>query len=216
MSKKCTKCGELKDLGEFSKDKSKSCGRRPSCKLCERKRVSEYKSKNPERVLESGRKYRAKPSNKEKTAEYNKDYYVQNSEKIKERTKSWAENNKDKKRASDSRYSLENRSKLRENHKRWMAENPEKGREYLNRRRALSASCDGNFTATQWQARLDYYGGQCVYCGSEDKIEIEHRIPLSRGGTNWPANLVPACKSCNCKKSTKTETEFKLLLNKEA
>jgi 5-methylcytosine-specific restriction endonuclease McrA len=43
-------------------------------------------------------------------------------------------------------------------------------------------------------------------------LSIEHRIPLSRGGSNWPANLAPACKTCNSSKGTKTEKEYRELL----
>ncbi|NAE18264.1 hypothetical protein GUJ16_13385 [Enterococcus hirae] len=30
--------------------------------------------------------------------------------------------------------------------------------------------------------------------------EIDHVKPLSRGGSAWPANLRPACRTCNSKK----------------
>lgn len=36
----------------------------------------------------------------------------------------------------------------------------------------------------------------------------EHQIPLSRGGSNWPSNLVPACDNCNKSKKDKTPAEF--------
>ncbi len=34
-------------------------------------------------------------------------------------------------------------------------------------------------------------------------------IPLSRGGTNWPANLRPACDRCNRKKRNQISSEWK-------
>ena len=89
---------------------------------------------------------------------------------------------------------------------------PEKRAATTARRRARKAGAAGTFTTEQWAARLDYYGGKCIYCGTTDNIQIEHRIPLSRGGTNWPSNLIPACRSCNCKKNTKTEKEYLTLL----
>jgi 5-methylcytosine-specific restriction endonuclease McrA len=70
----------------------------------------------------------------------------------------------------------------------------------------------GSFTAEQWQDRLAYYGGKCIYCGTTDNITIEHRIPLVRGGSNWASNLAPACRSCNCSKGKKTEKEFRIHL----
>ncbi len=34
MKKQCSKCGEVKDVGEFYKDKSHTCGYRSQCKIC--------------------------------------------------------------------------------------------------------------------------------------------------------------------------------------
>ena len=39
---------------------------------------------------------------------------------------------------------------------------------------------------------------------------LEHKIPLSRNGTNEYNNLAIAHRSCNCKKHNKTEGEFKI------
>jgi 5-methylcytosine-specific restriction endonuclease McrA len=39
--------------------------------------------------------------------------------------------------------------------------------------------------------------------------QLEHKIPLSRGGSNERSNLDVACQKCNYKKHNKTETEFK-------
>jgi len=30
---------------------------------------------------------------------------------------------------------------------------------------------------------------------------IDHVKPISKGGSNWPANLRPACEPCNLRKS---------------
>ena len=74
--------------------------------------------------------------------------------------------------------------------------------------RARKRNAPGVYTTEQWQARLDYYGGKCRYCGTTEDLTIEHRIPLCRGGSNWPSNLVPACRSCNCSKGKKNEKEY--------
>ena len=41
------------------------------------------------------------------------------------------------------------------------------------------------------------------------KDHLEHKIPLSRGGTNEYNNLAISCQRCNCKKHAKTETEYR-------
>lgn len=46
------------------------------------------------------------------------------------------------------------------------------------------------------------------------KDHLEHRIPLSRGGTNEYYNLAVACQRCNCRKHNKTEKEYREELKK--
>lgn len=63
--------------------------------------------------------------------------------------------------------------------------------------------------------------GQCFYCGTEvthyskrvNSMEIDHRIPLSGGGTDERKNLVAACRSCNRGKNGKSESEWRAILS---
>jgi len=57
-------------------------------------------------------------------------------------------------------------------------------------------------------ALVDYWGPRCAYCGSEGELEVEHVVPLARGGTNEITNLTVACRPCNLEKRTKTAAEF--------
>lgn len=41
----------------------------------------------------------------------------------------------------------------------------------------------------------------CVKCGSEIDLEIDHIIPISKGGKSEPSNLQTLCRSCNKQKS---------------
>ncbi len=52
-------------------------------------------------------------------------------------------------------------------------------------------------------------GRVCYYCGRTPiKIEIDHKLPISRGGTNDENNLVVSCQKCNRSKRNKTVKEF--------
>jgi len=79
------------------------------------------------------------------------------------------------------------------------------------KRRARQHNASGCHSSTQWLARVGYHEWKCYYCKAElndATLTKDHRIPLVRGGTNWPANLVPACMRCNVRKHTRTESEF--------
>ena len=43
--------------------------------------------------------------------------------------------------------------------------------------------------------------GLCVYCDEPlDEFHIDHRVAISRGGSNWPGNLQLTCVFCNLSK----------------
>lgn len=48
---------------------------------------------------------------------------------------------------------------------------------------------------------LEKYGRKCVYCDKTDvPLQMDHRDPKSKGGSNHHSNLVPACEPCNQRK----------------
>lgn len=55
--------------------------------------------------------------------------------------------------------------------------------------------------------------GKCQLCGvhsSERRIEVDHVVPRSLGGTNDLANLQALCDECNRGKSNRDRTDFRL------
>lgn len=44
-------------------------------------------------------------------------------------------------------------------------------------------------------------GGKCVKCGSRERLEYDHIIPISKGGSNTPRNIELLCEVCNRSKS---------------
>ena len=51
-------------------------------------------------------------------------------------------------------------------------------------------------------------GHKCVYCGSNQRLTVDHIQPLSKGGSHSLVNLATACRSCNSSKSAKTPEEW--------
>ncbi len=50
--------------------------------------------------------------------------------------------------------------------------------------------------------------GKCYACGSSEELQVDHNIPIARGGSSNIENLVPLCRKCNIAKGTKTLQEF--------
>lgn len=56
----------------------------------------------------------------------------------------------------------------------------------------------------------------CYYCGepiSQDKLTLDHKIPLSRGGKSNLSNLVFCCWNCNQEKDDMTDSEYREYLD---
>jgi 5-methylcytosine-specific restriction endonuclease McrA len=56
---------------------------------------------------------------------------------------------------------------------------------------------------------LEKFNRKCIYCGKTDtRLEIEHLIPKSKGGSNRVSNLGIACQPCNQRKGNRDVNEF--------
>lgn len=193
VRKQCSKCGETKPLTEFYKNKRARYGVASSCKVCRKA----YAAENKERI----KAYKAK-------------YQAENAERIKARKAKYYAENREKVKAQQAKYYAENKEEIKAKNAMYRAENRDKYRAISQRYRAKKRDAPGTFTEADWKEKLAYYGYRCRYCGIDKRetkegwLEADHAIPLSRGGANFISNIVPACKSCNCSKGTKTLKEF--------
>jgi 5-methylcytosine-specific restriction endonuclease McrA len=77
---------------------------------------------------------------------------------------------------------------------------PDPAPKNANRRKAVSP---GKIVLAMQQSN-----GRCVACGSTEQLQVDHIIPVSRGGTNEADNLQMLCKPCNSSKHNKTMEEW--------
>ena len=153
--------------------------------------AARWRKENPERKRQLAREYGAR--NRDRINTRSRAGYAKNREQLRERASAWRS---------------ENREKDRTHKRRWGRDNPEARRANWHRYRSRSKSAPGSFTVEQMRARFAFFGDRCAYCGSTEKLTIDHVIPLSRGGTNWPSNLRPACRSCNSAKRDRVPAEW--------
>jgi len=88
-------------------------------------------------------------------------------------------------------------------------------RQLAARRRARKLEAAGSFTVAEWRALVEVWGGRCAYCGERAPLEVDHRVPLARGGNNSIDNILPACGRCNRRKHAMSEREFRARLAAE-
>lgn len=80
-------------------------------------------------------------------------------------------------------------------------------RTYSNARRARVRAAEVTGPVPRETYTAIAASGPCVYCGDRAST-VDHVRPLSRGGAEHPANLVPACQSCNSSKGSRLLTEW--------
>jgi 5-methylcytosine-specific restriction endonuclease McrA len=187
----CKVCGEEKPLDMFKKSKTKS-GRGTECKKCDSARQREYRSKNLEARLE-----------------YSRNFYNKNKDEQKRKQKEYRLKNKKKKQEYRLRYRSieENREKINSKQREYYYKNKEKAYEANLRRKARKNNVKTFFISKKDIRKI--YMCPCFACGSKEKITMDHKIPISRGGSHGIGNLVSLCKSCNSSKGTRTLVEWK-------
>lgn len=82
------------------------------------------------------------------------------------------------------------------------------------------SSKTGKYNGSKWirpEKRLAIHirdGFQCLYCGRDLKdaepgeMHLDHLLPRSAGGKNGEANLITACRACNCSRQDKPWIDF--------
>ena len=85
----------------------------------------------------------------------------------------------------------------------WQKANPERARYHVENARMRRMAAYSTLTEAEWRGdSRDSYKGLCAYCDAPAQ-EMEHVIPLGKGGDHTAENVVPACWSCNRHKAGK-------------
>lgn len=109
--------------------------------------------------------------------------------------------------------------KAREATREWNKKNPDKRKVKGIRRRARHAQAVGSFTTQDIRLIRALQGNRCAEPTCRKSFEhikahIDHIVPLSRGGTNWPRNLQLLCVSCNTRKGARDPIEHAKIMGR--
>ena len=187
-------------------------------KPCKRGHIAPRQSANGQCVscgAEDTARYYADEEKRKKMLAHAKRWKDENAEKLAEQRKEKWQDPEFRKKCAE--YLDKNRQKYLEYY--WVANmppekvairraqrraSPNKNTQAANRR-ALVRGAEGRHTRVDVDRILKQQGNKCAWCKTRltEKYHVDHIMPLSKGGSNWPNNLQCLCETCNVRKSAK-------------
>lgn len=179
-TKTCTRCGDTKPATNefFSNDKKRKGGLNCWCKICVNASKQEWR--------------------------------IANNERHKAARRAWYATNRERADATARAYEMAHKELRAVINKKYRDANQGVRRAGKQRRRARELNAPGHFSAADVRAQHKRQKGECYYCGADTRgsYHIDHVVPLSRGGTNFPDNIVISCPTCNQSKGNKLLHEW--------
>jgi hypothetical protein len=231
-TKICTKCQqELLDTEEyFNKHPQGKFGLNSKCKACEKeykrkyyqenkggkikdyiqnnkdiitkkqkKHNKEYRKNNRNKLLEQSKQYYE--DNKEQFLTYHKEYYKKNKERILEYHQEYYQKNKD---GNIKGYLVENKDTIKKKKKEYDKKHRAKNKAYYRAASKKYKTSKKNQVPEFSNLKLI----QKIYEYCPEGYQVDHMIPLSKGGLHWESNLCYLPAPINSSKRAKSIEEF--------
>lgn len=200
-STRCPGCERALPADAFHVDRRRPSGLTVYCRDCRRERDARRK-RDRSHEAELARRRRSDPARRraenaaargrrignERYREQQARWRARNREHLNKYARAWRRRNAAHVRAYAAAY----RNGHRDDVRRWARQ----------RRERVADATLFRIDAARLAARWDYYGGRCWMCRAEAN-EWDHVIPVALGGLHVPANLRPACRSCNRRKAAR-------------
>lgn len=175
-----------------------------------RERKAAWNANNQERASIKKAAWRA--ANPEKARAIQARWYSANREKARAAYAERYARNHEKELARCAAYRAANPEKVRAAAAASKAANPEGARTRVRNRRALERAADGYHKTSDVERILAQQKYRCANptCRKSvrHKRHVDHIVPLSKGGSNWPRNLQILCPTCNIRKNNKCPIKF--------
>lgn len=219
MTIKCERCGKEVERRASQVGYSKHhycshlCRRTPRAKRREQWKESNrrWRHKHLDAFHRWQRKYRQE--HKERVKEHGHRYYIEHREQIALRAKAYTARHRGAVKEYRRRYGELNAERLRAQRKEWKETHRTKVLAdavlATRNRRARLRRAEGRHTHDDIRRLYQSQRAQCVLCdiSLRQGYEVDHIVPVSRGGSNWPSNLQLLCRTCNRKKADKLTLE---------
>lgn len=231
--KRCTLCLETfpATLEFFASHKRGKDGLSSRCRKCRALECKQWRENNAEHYLEYGRKHTQEfnAAHPEKKKARDRAYYEKNRERLKQKSRVYYRQNIDYERQYRYDYYRRNMATMKqrahlhyqdnkERHHRlsreWNRNHPNQSRAIKHRARVLRisriAASDRHFTAKDIERQYKAQKGRCYWCGKKlgKSYHVDHIVPIARGGSNAPENIVIACPPCNLSKNDSLPHEW--------
>lgn len=150
------------------------------------------------------------------TRVYARKHYYDHQADYQQRSRDWYEANKDRALANFAKTTAANRERANFYSARWAKANKDRLRIRAANRRALTRANGGEISLSEVQQMYKDQGGLCAYCECQlnDKFELDHMLPVIRGGRGDWGNIAACCSPCNRRKAARTVEEFMEVLMK--
>lgn len=148
--------------------------------------------------------------NRERLTATNHARYAANPDLWKALAKKYAAENPERKAATDMEWRRNHIDYLKDYYNEWRIAHPEKMAAKAHKRRAAKLGSTEHFTAEDVDIIRLKQKNRCPYCGKTlgKKFDVDHVIPLSKGGSNGPENIAIAHSRCNRQKGGKDPIDF--------
>lgn len=177
--KKCSKCNIKKTVDNFYKNYRNVDGLNGQCKACKVAYQHQRVINNPD---------------------YDKQHYIKNKHRLDTKTKKFFKDNPNYRKD----YYISNKDKLDAQNTTWREDNPEKGAIYRAKYRATKLAQTPNMSQEELD-RIDAIYSECADLSKSTNIphEVDHIVPISKGGLHHPDNLQVITQSENRSKGNK-------------
>jgi 5-methylcytosine-specific restriction endonuclease McrA len=193
------------------------------CVVCNLAHAERYEQANHEYVANYRKAWRE--ANKDKLSAKTMAWREANRERWDEAARAWQKANKEQvaaKRAAWHRANAEHRrikakvwreenlERTKAVKKVWLAANKLRTRVYTENRRVRKLTNGGSHTPEQIEELYAKQQHHCAGCGASirKRYEVDHIIPVTRGGTNDISNIQLLCMPCNRTKHNKLPEQW--------